>query len=119
MASKVVEPDQRMAEMKTRKSIRKFTSKREAMKRQYARLRRDFLIDHPWCEWGLRQKPPIRIRSEEIHHTRGRIGKLLNDQRFWLAVSTAGHNFIHNNMDAARGLGLLCQKGQWNNIPKQ
>lgn len=118
MAAKVVGQNQRMAGMKTRKPIRKFTSKREAMKRQYAKLRLDFLINNPWCAWGLKQKPPIRIRSEEIHHVRGRIGRLLNDQRFWLAVSTAGHNWIHNNMDAARGLGLLCQKGQWNNVPK-
>lgn len=107
-----------MALLKPKKKIRRFTSKREAMKRIYAIRRRDFLIENPWCAWGLKQTPPVRIRAEEVHHTRGRIGRLLIEEKFWVGVSKAAHRWIHDNIDAARGLGLICQKGQWNNIPK-
>lgn len=119
MGAEVLGKEKRMAFLKPKKKIRRFTSKREALKRIYAIRRRDFLIEHPWCAWGLKQNPPVRIRSEEIHHTRGRIGRLLTEEKYWLAVSAAGHDWIHNNMDAARRLGLLCQKGQWNLMPKK
>lgn len=67
-------------------------------------LRESIRYGHPCCN-----------RLNEIHHTRGRAGSLLLDERFWLAVSENGHRFIHENMDLAREYGWLCEKGLWNN----
>ncbi len=95
-------------------AIPSISAKRRARVAQYTRDRKWFLAEHPWCEWGLRQVPPVRIRSTEIHHQRGRVSRLLLDQRFWLAVSAQGHDWIHNNIKSARALGLICAKGLWN-----
>jgi len=50
----------------------------------------------------------------DVHHMRGRIGNLLHDQRYWLAVSRAGHEWIHRNPAEARKHGWLAEKGEWN-----
>lgn len=48
-------------------------------------------------------KPENRIcpvtgqQTNQVHHKKGRIGSLLLDQRYWLAVSPEGHRQIENN----------------------
>jgi hypothetical protein len=44
----------------------------------------------------------------EIHHTRGRIGRMLLAEEFWLGVSSEGHRWIHDHPALARESGLLC-----------
>lgn len=88
-------------------------TRRQARLRQYQKDAKDFLISHPWCAWGSLQKPPQFIRATQVHHVRGRAGKLLIDQRFWLPMSDAPHKWIHNNIAEARKLGLICPKGEW------
>ena len=44
--------------------------------------------------------------ATECHHTKGRTGKLLLDQKWWLAVSRAGHNWINDNPNAAMEKGF-------------
>ena len=52
------------------------------------------------------------LRATEIHHIRGRLGPLLNDERYWLAVSRQGHRWIlHLFPDEARSRGLACLAG--------
>ncbi len=120
MAGSRVEKSQRMAKMKRwqsskpRKPIRRFSTRRAALSREYARRAKDFLVRNAWCAWGLKQTPPQHIRATQVHHTRGRIGRLLLDERFWVAVSAAGHEWIHRNIEAARQLGLICERGLWN-----
>jgi len=69
-------------------------------------------------EWTLNNRI---VPVEEIHHMRGRghggRSPLLRDQRHWLAVSSSGHRFIHENTDKAREHGWICAKGQWNVAP--
>lgn len=84
-------------------------SKRRAQElREYSKLRETFLLENPLCEvwkhFGCRS--PIRF-SEEIHHTKGRTGKRLNDVKHWLAVSRWGHDQIHNNPKWAYEAGFL------------
>lgn len=52
--------------------------------------------------------------ATQVHHIRGRRGSLLRDQSYWLAVSPAGHFWIHNHPVEARRLGMLCEEGKWN-----
>ncbi len=45
--------------------------------------------------------------STEIHHKKGRTGDLLLDEKYWLAVSRKGHNWIHDNPEKAYEKGFL------------
>ena len=100
----------------TMRRIKPVSDKRRREKRIYEIKRKDFLIEHPWCEWALR-KLKQRIRATQIHHKRGRAGKLYLDARFWQAVCGEGHKWIHNNIEEARKLGLFCQRGEWGKQP--
>ena len=67
---------------------------------------------------GMKYGHPISDRLNEVHHRRGRVGALLLDERFWLAVSKEGHRFIHANIHAARLAGFICRPGEWNVPPE-
>lgn len=95
--------------------IKPISDKLRKRKVIYKKLRIDYLARHPWCAWGLKQNPPRKIPATTIHHRAGRCGRLLNYTPAWVALSFDGHQWVHCNMDAARGLGLLAQKGMWNN----
>lgn len=83
--------------------------------RESYRTRRDrFLakLRNKLCPVALavwKRKVPVA----EVHHTRGRIGTLLNDERYWLAVSLIGHRWIHEHPQAARERGWLAERGSW------
>lgn len=50
----------------------------------------------------------------QVHHIRGRVGRLLLDERYWLPVSFAGHRWIHDHPEEARRKGWLADGGCWN-----
>jgi len=77
------------------------------------------VITIPALRNGMKYGHPISARLNEIHHTRGRAGSLLRDQRFWLAVSKQGHRFIHSNIEESRRRGWICAAGLWNTPPKE
>lgn len=64
----------------------------------YGKLRKQFLKEHPVC-------PITGEKTTDVHHKKGRLGKLLLDQRFWLAVSRKGHKWIEENPLEAKKLG--------------
>ena len=66
----------------------------------YAEKRKAFLKDNPKCAVYPQKK------ATEIHHKKGRIGKLYLDDRFWLAVSRSGHVWIENNPIEAKKRGF-------------
>ena len=84
--------------------------------------KRVFLQANPVCDACDRladeSATPYPIRkpthpATEIHHKRGRFGKLLLDERFWVGVCSPAHRFIHDNPEIARKAGLLAQPGEW------
>lgn len=100
----------RFASLTRRKRPNPRSLKRLTEIRAYYKMRTKFLKQHPTC-------PVTRGRTTDIHHTRGRSGRLLNDRRFWLAVSREGHKQIHLNPKWAREKGFLCPIGQWGVCP--
>ncbi len=86
---------------RSRTPIRRVSSKRSKQLREYTKRRAIFLAANPLCAVYK------DLRSAEVHHVAGRIGEKLNDEKDWLAVSRAGHVWIHNNPRQARELGLL------------
>lgn len=102
---------------KPRKPVRPVSVRRAAELAEYRKRRRRYLKEHPECECclgavsdGTRMKVN---KSEDIHHTRGRWGKLLNMECYWLAVCRWHHRLIGEYPDLARDMGWLCEKGKW------
>jgi hypothetical protein len=86
--------------MKTKKPIRKVSLKRAAENRIYLKKRLDFL------SLPSNQTCPITgEQTTEIHHKKGRCGKLFLDETYWLAVSRNGHQWIELNPNEAKQLG--------------
>lgn len=96
-----------------RSPVNRISDNRRRDHRIYNQKRIWFLVKHPWCAWALKQTPPKKIRSTQIHHMRGRSGSLYLNEKFWRAVSQTGHNEINLHPETARQLGLLCQVGEW------
>lgn len=63
--------------------------------------------------------PGCGKRHVDCHHTRGRIGALLMDQRFWKPLCRRHHEWVHAHPAKARELGLLCEAGKWNTPGKE
>ena len=63
---------------------------------------------------GVKYGWQISGRLNEVHHTRGRAGTLLTDERHWIAVSKLGHRWIHEHPAEARARGWICAEGKWN-----
>ncbi|QNS40152.1 hypothetical protein H0S70_06985 [Chryseobacterium manosquense] len=84
-------------EKKKPKPIPKMSKKRQQEIREYTIKRLQFLAQPE------NLKCPITgERATEIHHMRGRIGSLLLDTRYWLAVSRNGHRRIEENPEWAK-----------------
>lgn len=92
---------------KTCKRPRQVAVKRQAMLVIYRKLVRKFLVTFRRCNVYPEQQ------AVEVHHLRGRTGSLLLDKRYWLAVSRAGHLWIHAHPEMARRYGWLCERGDW------
>lgn len=82
--------------------------------RVYAKLRKTFLAEHPFCAVAMegialtRNELPLGefVPSTQIHHRAGR-GKRLNETRYWMAVSLEGHAWIHAHGKEARARGWI------------
>jgi hypothetical protein len=80
--------------------IRVRSKRREKEEREYGKLRKEFLAANPRCAVF-----PTEMASQ-VHHRKGR-GKFYLDVSTWLAVSDAGHRFLHDNPAIAREKGWL------------
>lgn len=71
----------------------------------YADARKEYLETHRCCETKLEGCliPTINSNSKglQIHHKKGRIGELLFDKKYFLAVCQNCHNYIENNPEFA------------------
>ena len=87
--------------------IRPVSKKRQKENTKYLKLRAEFL-----------QKPENRfcpITGEvatDIHHKKGRIGSLLCDTKYWVALSRKGHDFVENNPEWAYENGYSIRRNQ-------
>lgn len=98
---------------KEKKRVRPITKKLAVSRREYLKIRKEFLSKNRICaifDWKL---------SKEIHHSRGKTGPLLTDERFFIPVSRDGHDWIDRNRNLARRTTwkdrpVLCAVGDWN-----
>lgn len=81
--------------------MKQVSDKRAVQMREYTKLRKGFLTKYIRCVVY-----PTKS-STQIHHARGREGKLLNETKYWLPVSSAGHRWIHDNPAEAKARNLM------------
>jgi hypothetical protein len=84
-----------------RTRLKPIADKKKAIRKEYAAMAASFILKYAKCVVY-----PNR-RATDVHHTRGRLGALLVDKKWWLPVSRAGHNWIHNNPKEATERGFL------------
>jgi hypothetical protein len=79
--------------------INKVSQKRSKELAEYTHKKKKFLAENPRCAVFPKQT------AIDIHHIRGKIGSRFLDERYWLAVSRDGHNWIHDNEEEASKQG--------------
>lgn len=86
----------------TRKTpMRRMSAKRAKELREYGSRRKLFLVTRPVC-----QKCHGNA-STDIHHTKGREHKKLNEEAYWVGLCRPCHDWIHANPYEARKRGWL------------
>lgn len=90
--------------MEPRAKPKKVSDKRRVENEIYRKLRKEYLLDHAYCEMKLIGCERTAI---EIHHTASR-GKNLNEVSTWKATCRHCHDLLHNKLSAkeARDKGL-------------
>lgn len=83
--------------------MRTRTPKRQRQEREYARLRRTWLVEHPWCE---RCGAP----ATDLHHRKGRTAALLCDSRYFAALCSACHTHAHDQPAESYRTGLMLRR---------
>jgi hypothetical protein len=69
--------------------IKKVSDKRKSENKEYTKLRKLFLAEYTICQVkGCKELPT------EVHHKKGRIGKLLTDTSYFLGVCRECHSKI-------------------------
>ena len=110
-----------------RKYIRSISPRKAGEHTAYVKEAREFVADAirrgetcpvvaaiPELRNGFNYGWPVSNKLNEVHHVRGRAGSLLLDKRYWMAISKAGHRWIHAHVEEARKHGWICERGLWN-----
>lgn len=72
---------------------------------EYAKVKRRFLRTHTVCEVSNCYE-----KATDLHHSRGRSGRLLTDVLFFIALCRDHHNWAHEYPEDAKRIGLF---GPW------
>lgn len=83
--------------------MRKISKKQSANLREYKKVRESYLNNNPNCEAKL---SCCTYEATEIHHKKGRIGNLLQDDAYFLAVCRNCHQWIELNPAEAKERSL-------------
>lgn len=116
---------QRSREVKEKaaKTLKKSTLKKKSKSQrrresEYYPEQKQFIKENPWCQIciarGLDPRPTV-----EVHHKRGRAGKLISDSRFFVASCFYCRMWPHENPREARDAGVLAEAWDWNVYPRE
>lgn len=99
----------------TRKTmpIKPISAKRAVELREYQKEKKLWLKEHRCCERCGSHTDTNHVVID-LHHVRGRVGKLLRAQHFWMPLCRQCHNWVHENPTPAREQGFLAELGDWN-----
>ena len=85
-------PNVKVSNAKPPKPISKKSAKRIDEEKVYNKKKKDYLIAFPHCE-----VKKCRKDSTDIHHKKGRVGSLLTDDNYFMAVCRGCHSEIELN----------------------
>lgn len=88
---------------KERVRIKPRSNKRAKQEREYARLAKEYLASHLYCEAKLEG---CRIVANQCHHISGRQGALLTDVSNLMAICDPCHAWITEHSKEAIEMGL-------------
>tara|TARA_R100000808_G_scaffold2016_1_gene8529 strand:+ start:4813 stop:5112 length:300 start_codon:yes stop_codon:yes gene_type:complete len=95
-----------------RKRPNPISAKRREQMKLYKDRRVAYLAENKRCAVFPQRK------ATDVHHMRGRAGRLYLCEDYWLPVSREGHDKIHKSPEWARSKGFLCLKGEWGKQPE-
>lgn len=78
------------------------SDKRAKEQRLYLIARKLYLKHHPLCKVKVHG---CHLASAEVHHMKGRTGKLYLDQAFWLPVCSPCHKYVETHPEEAKEKG--------------
>lgn len=105
---------------KPRKPLKKQSAARAREMRLYYEERVQFLLrpENLLCAvCRLLGEDPMA--AVEVHHARGRVNKLLRDQRFWVGTCRAHRETPHLRPAWAREMGILSSATEFNTYPRE
>jgi hypothetical protein len=80
-------------------TIKKESGNSKDQNNEYKKKARQFIKNNPMCK--VCGKP-----SESVHHQKGRVGDLLLDQRYWLALCIKCHQHFETHPQEAKKKGI-------------
>jgi len=89
-------------QLKPRKPIASRSDKQLERDIEYAKLRKQWLPQHPVCEIGI---SGCTVKATQVHHMQGRIGELLLDTTNYLAVCHQCHSWCTEHSQEAIEMG--------------
>lgn len=90
-------------------AIPKQSKKEVERQKKYRPIAKEFKLLNPICKCGRideRTGKVCRKATTDVHHTKGKIGELLFDVRWFLPVARVCHNWINDHPDEAEAMGL-------------
>jgi hypothetical protein len=100
-AMEVVSKQKEKLSKEKNKPIKKVSDKRKLENIIYKSERIKFLMlpENKVC-------PITKQPTTDVHHSKGRIGTLYLDKRYWIALSREGHKYVEENPQWARENGF-------------
>jgi hypothetical protein len=101
---------------KTRKPISQKSKAQRGKDAEYQKAKSEWWpsVRGQHCPVMLAIFKRLVLVTPKPHHMRGRLGPLLCDTQYWLAVSREGHDWIHRNIAEARKRKWYAEPGEWN-----
>lgn len=106
----IIQPPKQL-KVKAARPISHRSQKRIQADKQYTKVRKQFLLEHPCCEAGKHglHLPECKGSNPEyltIQHLKGRVGKLYLDTRYWITLCLFCHSWVNENPDKSIEMGL-------------
>lgn len=95
---------------KAKKSINKVSDKRWEELQVYKAKRAEYLMANPNCEARINSN--CKVSACEIHHRKGKLGGLLYDSTYFLAVCRDCHTYIELHPIEAKEKGFSLERHQ-------
>lgn len=100
---KPIKSNKPLQSTKTINPIPKQSDKEKKRQGLYTAVRKVYLLSHPNCEAQLEG---CTLKATEIHHQKGRIGDLLNNMNFFIALCHSCHEWCEQHPKQAKELGF-------------